>query len=159
MRRRLFLLLFAVVAACSSGAPTTVTSTEAPPTPTIAGFPTSWDISIDGRDLAVAVAATPAERSQGLMGLADLGGLDGMIFVWDGETQAAFWMKDTLIPLDIAFFRTGGVFVDMLRMEPCSEDPCPLYSAALPYRYAVEAPAGDLAFVGPGSRLVLEGDS
>jgi hypothetical protein len=151
MAQRLLALVFlaAVVSACSDGVE---------PLPTLDGV-SSTTISIDGRVLVVAVADTAPARHQGLMGVADLGELDGMLFAWEFDTPAAFWMKDTLIPLDIAFFRVDGGFVDRLRMEPCSEDPCPLYSAAYPYRYAIEAPAGDLEFVGTGSVLVLDGDS
>ena len=112
-----------------------------------------WKIAIDDRELAVAVATTPRQRSQGLMGVTDLGGLDGMLFVFQTESTGGFWMKDTLIPLDIAFFDSDGVLVDEMTMEPCTADPCPSYRPGGSYRYAVEAPAGDLAFVVPGSRL------
>ena len=122
--------------------------------PTLAGL-TSTTISIDDRDLTVAVADTPQARRRGLMGITDLGGLDGMLFVFDNDIEAGFWMKDTLIPLDIAFFDVEGLAVDRLSMEPCTANPCPTYNAAGPYRFAVEAPAGDLSFVGEGSVLVL----
>ena len=68
-------------------------------------------------------------------------------------------MKDTLIPLDIAFFSFNGSFVDRLSMEPCIADQCALYRAATLYRYALEAPAGDLEFASLGSKLVIESDS
>ena len=87
------------------------------------------------------------------------GDLDGMLFVWDEDTASAFHMTDTLIPLDIAFFSVGGGLVDRLIMEPCTADPCPLYSAAGLfglYRYALEAPAGDLEFVTADSTLVID---
>ena len=111
------------------------------------------EIVIDGQQMAVAVADTPELRSQGLMGVNDLGGLDGMLFVFEETTDGGFWMRNTLIPLDIAFFDAGGAFVDALTMEPCTEDPCPVYHPSGTYRYAVEAPAGDLSFVGEGSIL------
>ncbi|RLE23835.1 MAG: DUF192 domain-containing protein [Actinobacteria bacterium] len=110
-------------------------------------------ITIDDQQLSVAVADTPALRSQGLMGVTDLGGLDGMLFVFEEATDGGFWMKDTLIALDIAFFEAGGVFVDGFTMEPCAENPCPVYHPTGTYRYAVETPAGGLAFVGEGSVL------
>lgn len=149
MARRLLALVFlsAAVAACSSEPP-----------PTLAGV-SSTTISIDGRELVVAVADTPETRGRGLMGVTDLGGLDGMLFVWEADTAAAFWMQNTLISLDIAFFSVDGSFVDRLTMEPCTADSCPLYSASGLYRYALEAPAGDLEFTSPGSKLVIESDS
>ncbi|MGB9357954.1 MAG: DUF192 domain-containing protein [Acidimicrobiia bacterium] len=118
------------------------------------GFDTAT-ITIDERELTVAVAETPDQRSQGLMGVTDLGGLDGMLFVFQAESNGGFWMKDTLIPLDIAFFDSDGGLVNLLTMEPCTADPCPSYRPGGSYRSAVEAPAGDLGFVVPGSRLVI----
>ena len=110
-------------------------------------------ITIDGQQMAVAVADTPELRAQGLMGVIDLGGLDGMLFVFEETTDVGFWMKDTLIPLDIAFFDSGGAFVAVLTMAPCTDDPCPVYHPSGTYRYAVETPVGDLGFVGEGSVL------
>ncbi len=112
-------------------------------------------ITIDGQQMSVAVADTPELRSQGLMGVDDLGGLDGMLFAFEETTDGGFWMKDTLIALDIAFFDLGGSFVDAFTMDPCTEDPCPVYHPSGTYRYAVETPVGDLRFVGEGSVLEL----
>lgn len=121
------------------------------------GFETTT-IALDDQQLVVAVADTVLLRPQGLMGVTDLGGLDGMVFVFEELTDGGFWMKDTPIALDIAFFDTGGVFVDSFTMEPCGEDPCPVYRSAGSYRYAVETPAGSLADVGEGSVLRFTGD-
>jgi uncharacterized membrane protein (UPF0127 family) len=90
----------------------------------------------------VAVADTAELRSRGLMGVTDLGGLDGMLFSWDRDVRSGFWMKDTLIALDIGFFSSEGALVDLLSMTPCTADPCPSYVPAGEYRYAVEAPPG-----------------
>jgi len=145
MLARVLLLLFvaSLVAGCGSGEPVG-----------LEGFETSA-ISIDGRELDVAVAETPSQRSQGLMGVTDLGGLDGMLFVFQVDSDGGFWMKNTLIPLDIVFFTADGSFVDALTMAPCTGDPCPTYRPGGSYRYALEAPAGDLAFVIPTSRLEI----
>ena len=114
-------------------------------------------ITIDGQQMAVAVADTPELRSRGLMGVDDFGGLDAMVFVFEETTDGGFWMKDTLIALDIVFFDSGGTFVDAFTMDPCTEDPCPVYHPSGTYQYAVEAPAGDLGFVGEGSVLSIDG--
>ncbi|HEX5630327.1 MAG TPA: DUF192 domain-containing protein [Acidimicrobiia bacterium] len=90
----------------------------------------------------MAVADTPERRTQGLMGVTDLGDLDGMLFVFDADSTSGFWMKNTLIPLDIAFFTAEGVLVDLLRMTPCEADPCPVYEPAGSYRYAIETEIG-----------------
>ncbi|MEA3502816.1 MAG: DUF192 domain-containing protein, partial [Actinomycetota bacterium] len=102
MRVRSLLMLAVVISllltACGSGDPAGLDGFEAA------------TITIDGRELSVAVADTQALRAQGLMGVTDLGGLDGMLFVFQETTDGGFWMKDTLIALDIAFFDAGGVF-------------------------------------------------
>jgi hypothetical protein len=90
----------------------------------------------------VAVATDRDQLAQGLMGVTDLGGLDGMMFVWDADVASAFWMKDTLLSLDIAFFAADGTLVDLLSMEPCVAEPCEHYQPSGPYRYALEAPRG-----------------
>lgn len=101
-------------------------------------------VELDGRSLLVAIADTPELRRQGLMNIADLLDLDGMLFVFADESTGGFWMKDTLIPLDIAFFDGSGAFVDGFVMEPCTTDDCPTYRPSGSYRYALEVAAGDM---------------
>ncbi len=82
------------------------------------------------------------------MNVTNLGSLDGMLFVFPADTTGGFWMKDTLLPLEIAFFDASGRLVDVLAMEPCESDPCRIYTPSGPYRWALEAlpgPLGDLA--------------
>lgn len=113
-------------------------------------------VSVSGEPWSVAVADTAGLRSQGLMGITDLGDLDGMLFVFDADTDAGFWMKDTLIPLDVAFFDEDGGLVDLLAMEPCRADPCPTYTPSGDYRFALEASQGRLAAI-DDLRLDLDG--
>jgi uncharacterized membrane protein (UPF0127 family) len=106
------------------------------------------------------LADTPEQHQRGLMGRTDLGGKDGMLFRFDADTSTSFYMKDTLIPLSIAWFDHEGLFVSAADMEPCPDDlGCPMYSAAAPYRYALEVPKGGLPplGIGPGARLVVGG--
>jgi len=100
------------------------------------------EVWVGGEAWVVAVADTPALRSQGLMGVTDLGAARGMLFQWSDDTDGGFWMKDTLIPLDVAFFAADGSLVDVLSMTPCEEDPCRSYRPSGPYRSALEVPAG-----------------
>ena len=145
----------------------TTTSTTLPPSTTTTLPPTTtttlnvgdladWEVGtvvVDGVELMVAVADDPGERAQGLMGVDDLGSLAGMLFVYESDTQGGFWMKDTIIPLDIAFFAADGSLVNLQTMEPCQADPCPLYYPGASYRWALEAPAGNLQALGPGATL------
>jgi uncharacterized membrane protein (UPF0127 family) len=109
--------------------------------PSLSDFPTAA-VGVGDESWTVAVADTAVLRVQGLRGVADLGGLDGMLFSFPEDSAATFTMRGTLIPLDIAFFTADGTLVDRLEMVPCSADPCPSYRAAGPYRYALETPAG-----------------
>jgi uncharacterized membrane protein (UPF0127 family) len=92
--------------------------------------------------LDVQVADTPAERETGLMGRESLSPYDGMAFVWDEPVVGTFWMKDTLIPLSIAFWDADGRIISILDMDPCTEDPCPSYGPEHPFVGAVEVARG-----------------
>ena len=101
------------------------------------------DVTLGGEAITVALADEPALRSRGLMGVADLGDLDGMLFSWGGDTVSSrFTMRNTLIPLRIVFFDVDGAFVSRADMVPCETDDCPTYGAAGPYAFAIEFPAG-----------------
>lgn len=92
--------------------------------------------------LVVQVADTPAERQTGLMGRESLSPYDGMAFVWEEPLMTTFWMKDTLIPLSIAFWDADGRIISILDMDPCTEDPCPSYGPGDPFVGAVEVARG-----------------
>ncbi len=109
----------------------------------LAGFALDT-VRLDGAPLLVAIADTSELRRQGLMNVVDLGGLDGMLFVFEQETTGGFWMKDTVLPLDIAFFTAEGEFVDGFAMEPCTTAECPTYRPSGAYRYALELPQGNM---------------
>ena len=87
------------------------------------------------------------------MGVVDLGDLDGMLFIWPAPTTSTFWMKDTLIPLDIAFFTSEGTWVNNFTMQPCIDTDCPNYSAEGTYTYAVEVPDAGFAALTPSAML------
>jgi uncharacterized protein len=105
----------------------------------------------------VFVADTTAKRAQGLSRVTDLEGKLGMVFVYDADSEGRYWMKNTPMPLSIAWFDAAGVFVSSADMDPCTAPDCPTYGAAGPYRYALEVPKGRLPAlgVGPGARLEL----
>ena len=108
-------------------------------------------------DVCLWLADTADTRRQGLMGVTDLGDGDGMAFVYPAPHTGTFWMKNTLLPLSIAFFDDQGTFLDAFDMEPCTADPCPVYPTAADFSIAIETTQGDFGElgVGPGSRLEL----
>lgn len=104
----------------------------------------------------VYVADTPELRQRGLTGVESLPQEAGMLFLFPEDTQSGFWMKDTLIPLSIAFLGADGTVLAVLDMEPCEADPCPTYSPGVSYRAALEVNQGrfdDLGLAGSGWRV------
>ena len=93
-------------------------------------------------EVPVEIAATEAARERGLMGRTALAEDAGMLFVFDREQPLAFWMKDTLIPLSIAYIDSNGRIVDIQDMQPLDETPHP---SAEPARYALEVNQGFFA--------------
>ena len=87
----------------------------------------------------VEVATTTAEKQRGLMGRTALSEDAGMLFVFDREQQLSFWMKDTLIPLSIAYINDSGRIVDIQDMQPLDETP---HLSAEPAKYALEVNQG-----------------
>jgi hypothetical protein len=98
------------------------------------------------------VAADFAARAQGLMHRKSLAANAGMLFVFDEEGMHCMWMKNTLIPLSVAFLDGRGTILNIADMEPHSEAS---HCAARPARYALEMNRGWFAARGikPGTRL------
>ena len=103
--------------------------------------------------LKVEVAEKPEQRARGLMFRESLPQDYGMVFFFFEDTQAVFYMKDTLVPLSIAFFDADGKILKILDMEPCEEDPCQTYNPGVTYRGALEVEQGSFEKWG-----VMEGD-
>jgi hypothetical protein len=101
-------------------------------------------MTFEGTDgvLHVEIAQTDAARRRGLMGVESLPANEGMAFLFEEPVGSTFWMKDTVIPLSIAFVDEGGRVVGVRDMEPCEADPCPTYGVDEPYLLAVEANIG-----------------
>jgi uncharacterized protein len=102
------------------------------------------------------VAADPASRARGLMERERVAQGTGMVFLYPADVDESFWMKNTLVPLSIAFVAADGRVVSVAEMTPCRADPCPSYAPAGPYRYAVELAGGSFgaAGIGPGASVV-----
>jgi uncharacterized membrane protein (UPF0127 family) len=92
--------------------------------------------------LNVEIADSPSERARGLMHRESLPEDRGMLFVYPHQTTGGYWMKNTLIPLSIAFFDQDGEIVSILDMEPCRRDPCDIYDPGIPYWGALEVNQG-----------------
>jgi uncharacterized protein len=92
-------------------------------------------------EVSVEIVDDASERKQGLMERTELGENRGMLFVFEEEQKLSFWMKDTPIPLSIAFMDSEGRIVDIQDMKPL-DDKLPNYTSAEPARYALEVNRG-----------------
>ena len=92
--------------------------------------------------LRVELARTSAQREQGLMNRSSLGAKAGMVFLYPEPHRGGYWMKNTLIPLDIAFADARGRILRLFTMQPCRRDPCRIYDPGVAYRSALEVNAG-----------------
>ena len=179
-QRMVVVVAVLVVAGCSALPP----APEAPsPTPGIQSPAPAGDLpapdvpplhpAIDDLDETVVVIVTPEgdevrvdakvaagreERQRGLMEVEALPDGTGMLFVFDDDRTGGFWMRDTLVPLDIAYIAADGTIGTILAMDPCTaDDPrdCEVYAPQLAYRTALEVPQGwfDRAGVAEGAEV------
>lgn len=104
------------------------------------------------------VASSPRARQRGLMGRESLPANAGMLFLFPDEVAFGFWMKDTLIPLDIAFIN-GDRIVEIRSMKPCRTADCPLTTPSAVYDAALEVNEGSFGRAGivSGDRVAYSG--
>jgi len=111
-------------------------------------------LSVGGEKFSVEVARTDAARAKGLMGRSTLGPREGMLFVFDHDQHLDFWMKNTRIPLSIAFLSAEGKILEIVDMQPFSEK---LIRSRLSSRHALELRQGGFGEVraGEGDFVIL----
>lgn len=91
----------------------------------------------------VQAADTESTRRTGLMFRADMPANEGMIFLFEKQQPLTFWMKNTLIPLDMIFFDQDWKIVSIQKnAQPCKADPCLLYPSEGPAKFVLEINGG-----------------
>jgi uncharacterized membrane protein (UPF0127 family) len=132
--------LFAVALltlACGGGDRSAGGTREGLPRGTLVVEAAGGRVSID-----VEIAEEPRDQARGLMGRLELAPDSGMVFLEDRPVETGFWMKDTLIPLSIAFWGQDGRIFRIRDMAPCRADPCKVYEPGAPWVGAVEVNRG-----------------
>ena len=117
-------------------------------------------VTLHGQRFSVELATSEAAREHGLMMRTTLAADHGMLFVFPDTAPRGFWMKNTLIPLDILYFDAERRLVSAQRdVPPCKADPCPVYPSAGPARYVLELSAGTAGRIGvrDGDTLAING--
>lgn len=118
-------------------------------------------VVLHGQRFSVELATDDASRQHGLMMRTTLTPDHGMLFVFPYTAPQAFWMKNTLMPLDILYFDTDRRLVSMQSgLPPCKADPCATYPSDAPARYVLELSAGTAQRIGArhGDELKIDGE-
>ena len=93
----------------------------------------------------IEIAETAEQHMLGLSGRRTLASNAGMAFLWKSDARERFWMKDTSVPLSIAFWDKRGRILRILDMAPCRRDPCKVYDPQVAFRGALEVNRGAFA--------------
>lgn len=96
-------------------------------------------IEVGGVLLTLPVAKTRQEQAQGLMDIKKLAADEGMVFEYDKNVTNGYWMKNTHVPLDVAFVDAQGEIFQISKLEPHDEK---IVKPSKPYRWAIEMPRG-----------------
>lgn len=118
-------------------------------------------VTLHGKRFSTEFAVTDEQRELGLMNRKAMDADHSMLFVFADDEPRAFWMKNTLIPLDILYFDKDRKLVSMqLNAQPCKADPCGIYPSDGNARYVLELNAGTAGRLGLklGDPLTIEGD-
>jgi uncharacterized membrane protein (UPF0127 family) len=112
------------------------------------------EVVIGGKSFRIEVARTDEQKREGLMNRKSIGEREGMIFVYETDQHLAFWMKNTTIPLTLAFLSKDGQITQIEQLKPLSLKSVVSERAV---RYGLELPAGvlDELGVGVGERVIL----
>jgi len=109
---------------------------------TESSIPITAKVILNNQTFTLEIAQTFKEKQQGLMYRKELPENQGMIFVYNYESPKSFWMKNTLIPLDLIFINSSDYITDIKEnFQPCIKNPCETYSSN-PAQNIIEINAG-----------------
>jgi uncharacterized membrane protein (UPF0127 family) len=138
-------ILALLLSACAPASDSGGGQQPALPTPRAAQAPQKPPRAVldDGFVIRLELALTPDEISQGLMFRPSLDQDRGMLFLFEVDRVPSFWMKHTMIPLDLLFLDGKGAIVDLVEnAQPCAAEPCPQYIPSRAVSAVLEVSAG-----------------
>lgn len=121
-------------------------------------LPITAQMKVGEKVIQLEVAQTPDQQQIGLMNRTELPDDRGMLFPFTPPRPVAFWMKNTLIPLDMIFLRDGKVAHVARNVPPCKAEPCPTYGTPVAIDQVIELRGGRATELGiqPGDRLLVQ---
>jgi uncharacterized protein len=111
-------------------------------------LPLSAQFAASGQIVQLEVARTPLEQEIGLMFRTSLAADRGMLFLFEPARPIQFWMRNTLIPLDMVFMLDGQIKAIATNAPPCTTDTCPTYGSEADVNQVIELPGGRAAELG-----------
>lgn len=114
-------------------------------------YPPLHTVNIKGHDYQLETASNPIAQAKGLSNRTSLCGNCGMIFIFPTESTLTFWMKDTLIPLDLIWLNSDGLVVKIITAQPQLNTPTyklATYRNDQPAKYVIELNQGEAARIG-----------
>ncbi len=146
------------------------TPSSSGPAPTNASIPSTIsatpqqhnrsEVFIGGVKIYADLADTPRKQADGLMWRPQLNESEGMLFVFGGEGNVSFWMKNMLVPIDVVFISSDMKIITVHKsVPPCPHNPCESYASSKPAKYALEVSAGfcERHGVQPGDSISISG--
>ncbi len=129
--KRFSVLLLACVCALLTACPKPPASpgASASADPTESGQPQpklpTLKLWLGAHEMVTEIARTPTEHQVGMMWRTNMAEMEGMIFIFDQPGYRAFWMRNTLVPLDIAYIAPDGTLLEVHAAQPRNETPLP----------------------------------
>jgi uncharacterized membrane protein (UPF0127 family) len=140
MHRQFALLLFvatALISGCQQSSTTAAADDSAPSQNANPGRPQPrlpvLKLWLGAHEISAELAATPKQHEMGMMFRTKMEDMEGMLFIFPRAEQRAFWMKNTTVPLDVAYVAPDGVIREIHPLHPLNENPVPSQSADIQY--------------------------
>ena len=106
--------------------------------PCVASSASALELKLGLKTYDIEIADTKAQRQRGLMHRPHLAPDEGMLMIYPQAGDHRIWMKNMLIPLRVYWIDAGFEVIDVQRLEPCSSQPCPVYSVSRDSKYVLE---------------------